>query len=399
MDGLLERPISRRRFLAASAAGGAAVLLGGAGAAVRATPTKPLLDEQAPWFEASIRDLGRLMRHHELTSQDLTGAYLDRIAALNPALHAVIQTNPDALDIAPRRDAERHAGHVRGPLHGIPVLLKDNIATDDAMETTAGSLALVGSRVPRDADDRGPASRGRRRRPRQGEPVRVGQLPGQVPPTSRSRSSTAGARGAGSRATRTSSLGPVRLELRLGGRRGRQPVRDRGRDRDRRLDRLPGRQQRDRRAQAHRSGSSPQDGIIPIAHSQDTAGPMARTVTDVALLLNAMNRRSGGCAASELPHDYTRFLRRGALKGARIGVDRRLFDVAYFADPDLNVITEARPRGHGLARGDDRRPGRTDPTRSPSATPSSRSCCSSSSTTSGATCAGCTTPRCDRWPT
>ena len=151
MDRVLEHRISRRDFLAAGAAGGAAVLLGGAGSVATAKSPAPLLDEQADWFDASIRDLGLLMRRHELSSEDLTKAYLDRIALLNPTLHAVIQTNPDALRIARRRDHERRHGHVRGPLHGIPILLKDNIATDDGMETTAGSLALVGSQVPEDA--------------------------------------------------------------------------------------------------------------------------------------------------------------------------------------------------------------------------------------------------------
>ena len=151
MDRVLEHRISRRDFLAAGAAGGAAVLLGGAGSVVTAKSPAPLLDEQADWFDASIRDLGLLMRRHELSSEDLTSAYLDRIALLNPTLHAVIQTNPDALRIARRRDHERRHGQVRGPLHGIPILLKDNIATDDRMETTAGSLALVGSQVPEDA--------------------------------------------------------------------------------------------------------------------------------------------------------------------------------------------------------------------------------------------------------
>src|SRR5207253_9301014 len=81
----------------------------------------------------------------------LTQAYLDRIALLNGFLHAVIEVNPDARSIARQLDRERDRGHVRGPLHGIPVLLKDNIATADSMQTTAGSLALVGSRVPADA--------------------------------------------------------------------------------------------------------------------------------------------------------------------------------------------------------------------------------------------------------
>ena len=342
MDGLLEHPISRRRFLAASAAGGAAVLLGGAGAAVRATPTKPLLDEQAPWFEASIRDLGRLMRHHELTSQELTGAYLDRIATLNPALHAVIQTNPDALAIARRRDRERRAGHVRGPLHGIPILLKDNIATDDRMETTAGSLALVGSEVPRDARVAA--------RLRAAGAVILGKanlsewanfrgnIPANFPPNlflngwsarggftrdpyvltwdpcgSSSGSAVGATANLCAGAVGTETDGSVVCPAGNNGIVGLKPT----------------------------LGLVAQDGIIPIAHSQDTAGPMARTVTDVALLLNAMKTPFGRVRGHELPHDYTRFLRRGALNGARIGVDRRLFDVAYFADPDLNVITEA----------------------------------------------------------
>jgi amidase len=108
-------------------------------------------DEDAPWFEASIPDLESLMASGRLGSAELTEAYLRRIERLDPLLHAVIESNPEARAIAARRDSERRAGRIRGPLHGIPVLLKDNIATNDAMETTAGSLALVGSRVPRDA--------------------------------------------------------------------------------------------------------------------------------------------------------------------------------------------------------------------------------------------------------
>ena len=84
-------------------------------------------------------------------SWELTLVYLARIDKLNPLLNAVIETNPEAVAIAARLDNERRRGHVRGPLHGIPVIVKDNIATDDAMQTTAGSLALVNARVPGDA--------------------------------------------------------------------------------------------------------------------------------------------------------------------------------------------------------------------------------------------------------
>src|SRR3954452_18050591 len=101
--------------------------------------------------ETDIAELQLLMALGQLSSEELTESYLDRIKQLNPTLNAVIETNHEARTIARQLDKERRDGHVRGPLHGIPVMVKDNIATDDHMETTAGSLALVGSRVPGDA--------------------------------------------------------------------------------------------------------------------------------------------------------------------------------------------------------------------------------------------------------
>ncbi len=149
------RPITRRSFLAGAAGAGATVMasgLAGVGSSlVRGAPPVPGGDESAPWFEKSFLELQSLMSSGQLTSRELTKAYLDRIARLNPTLGAVIETNPQAVGIAAALDGERRAGHVRGPLHGIPILLKDNIATDDAMQTTAGSLALLGTRVPADA--------------------------------------------------------------------------------------------------------------------------------------------------------------------------------------------------------------------------------------------------------
>src|SRR5437899_10297508 len=101
--------------------------------------------------EATIAQLQDAMRSGARTSRSICTAYLARIAELDPKLHAVLETNPEALSIADRLDAERKAGHLRGPMHGIPVLVKDNIATGDRMMTTAGSLALAGITAPRDA--------------------------------------------------------------------------------------------------------------------------------------------------------------------------------------------------------------------------------------------------------
>src|SRR5205809_845912 len=101
--------------------------------------------------EATVAQLQDAMRNGAPTSRSICTAYLARIAQLDPQFHAVLETNPDALAIADRLDAERKANRVRGPLHGIPVLVKDNIATGDRMMTTAGSLALAGVTPPRDA--------------------------------------------------------------------------------------------------------------------------------------------------------------------------------------------------------------------------------------------------------
>src|SRR5437868_8562345 len=103
------------------------------------------------WIEKTIPQLQSLMASGQFTSRDLTHGYIQRIAELNPLIHAVIEVNPQAIAIASQRDNERRTGQVRGLLHGIPILLKDNIATSDNLQTTAGSLALYGSRVPADA--------------------------------------------------------------------------------------------------------------------------------------------------------------------------------------------------------------------------------------------------------
>ena len=144
------RPISRRTFIGTTAAGSAALLAGGFGSLIR--PSAALAAKGSDAFvEKTIPELQGMLASGQLTSRDLVLGYLQRIADVNPLLHAVIETNPQAVAIAAQLDNERRAGHVRGPLHGIPLLLKDNIATGDNMQTTAGSLAIYGSRVPADA--------------------------------------------------------------------------------------------------------------------------------------------------------------------------------------------------------------------------------------------------------
>src|SRR2546426_2239491 len=143
--------ITRRAFVGTTAAGGAALLTAGLGSLLKVTASAA---STFPWSEATIPQLQAAMASGELTSRDLTMGYLNRIASLNPLLHAVIETNPNAVSIAAGLDNERGLGTVRGPLHGIPVLVKDNIATKDNMQTTAGALAVVDTRVPAHAGAR-----------------------------------------------------------------------------------------------------------------------------------------------------------------------------------------------------------------------------------------------------
>jgi amidase len=309
---------TRRAFLGTTAAGGAAMF---------ATHLDPLLKRAVSaasameFNEATIPQLQAVMAGGELTSRELTMIYLNRIAALNPTLHAVIETNPQAIAIAAQLDNERRRGVLRGPLHGIPVLVKDNIATDDNMQTTAGSLALENSVVSDDATlvkqlrkagavILGKANLGEWANFRGFNPFKfygwsarggATQNPYDLSQTAWGSSSGSAVAVAAnlcsvSVGTETdgSIVGPANVNLVV----GLKPT----------------------------LGLIAQDGIIPIALSQDTAGPMGRTVTDVAILLDVLKSPFGQVAEQPLPATYTTFLRRGALRGARIGVDRRYFD-------------------------------------------------------------------------
>lgn len=278
-----------------------------------------------PFAELSVAELQSRMTKGTLTSRALTMAYLSRIAAVDrsgPTLNSVIETNPDALTIAAERDAERRAGNVRGPLHGIPVLIKDNIDSADRMQTTGGSLALVGKPAPRDAfivqrlREAGAVLLGktnlsewanfRSTRSTSGWSGRGGQTRhpfvldrnpcGSSSGTGSAISANLAAVGIG-----TETDGSIICPSSICGLVGIKPT----------------------------VGLWSRSGIIPISSSQDTAGPMARTVSDAAALLGALTGvdsrdRATAASAGKSATDYTTFLNARSLQGARIGVARNM---------------------------------------------------------------------------
>jgi amidase len=321
--------VTRRTFLGTTLASGTALLAGGLNWLI----PRSSLATAANFIEATIPELQELMSSGMLTSVQLTTSYLERIATFNPLLHAVIETNPDALTIAAALDAERQSGRLRGPLHGIPILVKDNLATADKMQTTAGSLALVGSMVPSDsvvvnrlraagavilgkanlsewANFRGNA-------PFNGWSARGGftrdpYLLSFDPCGSSSGSAVAAATNLCAATVGTETDGSVVCPSGNNLNVGLKPT----------------------------VGLVSQDGIIPIAHSQDTAGPMCRTVTDVAIMLGVMQSPFGQVIGHTVPSDYTQFLQVGSLRGARIGVDSRYFSHAFGGEHDLVTVAK-----------------------------------------------------------
>jgi len=320
----LDHIITRRKFLGTTALSSAA-LLGGAATSLfqRSASAGGGFD----FVEKSIPELQTAMASGELTSKELVRGYLERIDTFNRLLHSVIETNPDALDIAEHLDRERRRGHVRGPLHGIPILVKDNIATADKMETTAGSLALLGSSVPADAVIiqqlrnagaviLGKANLGEWANFRGTDivyPLAVGwSARGGNTINAYHLSYTSWGSSSGSANGTAANLcsvavgtetdgsitGPSAVENVV----GLKPT----------------------------LGLVSQDGIIPISHQQDTAGPMGRSVTDIAILLGALQSPFGEVIGHRLPNNYTQFLQRGSFQGARIGRDVRFFDYSYY---------------------------------------------------------------------
>jgi amidase len=316
--------ISRRSFIGTTAAGGAALLTGGLASLFNDSASART---NFPFVEMSITQLQAAMAAGQLSAKDLVQGYLNRIQQLGPTLNAVIETNTNAIATANSLDRERKAGHVRGPLHGIPLLVKDNIATNDNMQTTAGSLALYNSKVPGDAPliarlraagaiILGKSNLGEWANFRGNDnvyPLAVGwsarggdtKNAYDLSYTSWGSSSGSGAGAAASLCaaavgteTDGSITGPSAVENIF----GLKPT----------------------------LGLISQDGIVPISHQQDTAGPMGRTVTDVAIMLGIMQTPFGDVAGQPLPNDYTQFLQRGSLNGKRIGRDLRFFDYNYF---------------------------------------------------------------------
>lgn len=288
--------------------------------------------------EATVADLQAQMASGKTTSAALTTGYLQRIAAIDragPQLNAVIELNPDALAIAQQLDAERQAGKVRGPLHGIPVLLKDNIATADKMETTAGSLALVGLKPPHDAaivaqlraagavilgkTNLSEWANFRGKKSISGWSGRGGQTRN---PYARDRNASGSSSGSAVAvaanlcvvAVGTETDGSIVSPASVCGLVGVKPT----------------------------VGLVSRSGIIPISASQDTAGPLARTVRDAALLLAAMAAPDPDDPATAprpagLVTAFAAQLKPGALRGARLGVVRGPFGL----DSRLNPLLDA----------------------------------------------------------
>src|SRR5438309_1379614 len=327
--------LDRREFLQTTALGGLAAAVG---AAPLAAATPPSRRSTVPAFdldETTIDQLQDGLRRGAYSSRSLCEKYLARIEAIDrrgPALRAVIETNPDALTIAARLDAERKAGQVRGPLHGIPVVIKDNIATADRMQTTAGSLTLVGATAPRDAAVV--------RRLREAGAVIIGKTNLSEWANFRSSQSSSGWSGRGGQC-----LNPYALDRNPCG-----SSSGTGSAIAANLAAVGVGTETDGSVVCPSSAAAlvgikptlglvSRRGIVPIAHSQDTAGPMARTVRDAAILLGVLagaDTEDAITATGPGITDYTRFLDPNGLKGATIGVARTKL-MGYHPATDLLV--------------------------------------------------------------
>ncbi len=341
---LSRRSVLQTTLLGAASAALAPALSSGRALAAAATPSavKPF-----QFDEATISDLQSRLKSGELSARSLTAAYLARIEEIDkagPRLNSVIEVNPDALAIAEALDKERKQKGPRGPLHGIPVLIKDNIDTADRMQTTAGSLALVGSRPAQDS--------GVARKLREAGAVILGKTNLSEWANIRSSHSTSGWSGRGGLTRNPYSLDRNACGSSSGS----------GAATSANLCTVAVGSETDGSIVCPSSangivgikptlGLISRAGIIPIAHSQDTAGPMARTVRDAAILLGALAGSDPRDAATadadgKRQKDYTQFLDPNGLRGARIGVARKYFGFSDSVDDLMNrVLAEMKAAG------------------------------------------------------
>ena len=343
--------MDRRDFVRLGAVAGAIALRGNPLAAevtreekqTLRTATKNLSNAPFALDEMTVADLQSAMAAGRMTAHSITQQYIDRIQALDrtgPTLRAVLEINPDALSIADALDRERKAGKVRGPLHGIPILIKDNIDTADRMTTTAGSYALAGSIALQDATIAAKL--------RAAGAILLGKTNLSEWANFRSTHSSSGWSGRGGQARNpyvldrnpcgsssgsgasvsanmcavaigTETDGSIVCPSSANGIVGIKPT----------------------------LGLVSRAGIVPIAHSQDTAGPMTRTVRDAAILLNVLagvDPRDPATSSSSTRNqtDYTTFLDANGLRGARIGVARtKFFGYSDVTDKLVNDAIDA----------------------------------------------------------
>lgn len=311
--------MKRRSFFKTTAIGGSAIAIASLTACENTVEEIQKVDLASfDLNETSAKELQQKMELGELTSEAICNKYLERIKLVDPILKAVIELNPDALEIARKLDEERKSGKVRGQLHGIPIMIKDNIDTGDKMQTTAGSWALEGNVVEKDAfivsklREAGAVLLGktnlsewanfRSTNSSSGWSGRGGQVrnPFCLDRSPCGSSSGTGAAVSGNLCTigiGTETNGSIVCPSGVNGVVGIKPT----------------------------LGMWSRRGIIPIAHSQDTAGPMARNVSDAVTLLGALaefdsNDAETHLGKGEIFKDYTQFLNAEGLAGKRIGI-------------------------------------------------------------------------------
>jgi amidase len=342
----LKKEKGRRAFLQSGLVGGlaAAVTPVMRAAVVEARERPASLPEASPFEleEITIAELQEGMKSGKYTARGIAEKYLARIDALDkhgPAVNSVIEVNPDALAIAEASDRERKQKGARGPLHGIPVLIKDNIDTADKMMTTAGSLALVGSKPPKDSTVA--------QKLREAGAIIIGKTNLSEWANIRSRHSTSGWSGRGGQtknpyaldrnpcgsssgsgaaasanfcaaAIGTETDGSIVCPSSANGLVGIKPT----------------------------VGLVSRSGIIPISHTQDGAGPMCRTVRDAAIVLGALTGvdaedSATSESAGKSYTDYTPFLKPDGLRGARIGVLRKAFGFMDAVDKVMEASLDA----------------------------------------------------------